>query len=326
MIKNFLFNREIRFNYIAKLSGYYPKMSDECYLKKCWKAKFGTELNLENPQSFNEKLQWLKINNRNPEYTRMVDKYEAKKYVSDRIGDDYIIPTFGVWENFDDIDFNELPNQLVLKCTHDSGGLVIVRDKSNFDVQAAKKKINKYLKRKYFYEWREWPYKNVKPRIIAEKYISDESSEKELTDYKFMCFNGKNECVFVCTERMSESGLKINIYDKDWNPLPFKRHYPKSDKEIDKPKSYKKMVSIAEKLAEKIPFLRVDFYEIDGQIYFGELTFYPSAGFGEFNPESWDKTLGDWLKLPDVYGGGVHMYRHFCRVVVASALWAAKAA
>ena len=250
-----------------------------------------------NPQGFNEKLQWLKVHDHKPEYTIMVDKYAAKQYVADRIGEEYIIPTLGIWEHFDDIDFDSLPNQFVLKCTHDSGGLVICKDKRTLNKEAAKKKIEKCLKRNYYWSGREWPYKNVPPRIIAEKYMSEDGNE-EINDYKLMCFNSKVKATFVCSNRFSDEGLNVTFYDADWKRMPFERHYPASSSEISKPKTYEEMVLLAERLAQQIPFLHVDFYEVKGKPYFGDLTFFPGSGFEEFNPDEWDKTLGEWIKLP----------------------------
>ena len=189
---------------------------DKLYLKYKFYKKMKKQLNLDNPQTFNEKLQWLKLYDRNPEYTRMVDKYEVKKYVAEKIGEEYIIPTLGVWNKFEDIDFEELPNQFVLKCTHDSGGVVICKDKSTFDFNAANKKLTHCLKRNYFWKGREWPYKNIKPRIIAEQYIAE-----DLVDYKFMCFSGEVKCSFICTNRFSTQGLHVTFFDREWNLLPF---------------------------------------------------------------------------------------------------------
>jgi hypothetical protein len=272
-------------------------MSDTLFLKVAYKCRLGKNLNLANPVLFNEKMQWLKLYNRKDEFTRMVDKYLVKDYISKKIGEEYIIPTIGIYDNFKQIDFEKLPNQFVIKCTHDSGGLVIVKDKTKLDIKAAKKKINKSLKRNYYYAGREWPYKNVKPRIIVEKYLQEENSE-DLVDYKFMCFNGKAEFCFVCSDRRSKDGLAIDIFDKEWNKAQFKRHYRNSIKPKEKPKNYEKMIEIAEMLAKDIPFVRVDFYEIEDKIYFGELTFYPGAGFENFYPEIWDRKLGDMITLP----------------------------
>lgn len=272
-------------------------MTDSWYLKLVYKYTFGKPLNLKNPHTFNEKLQWLKIHDHNPLYTTMVDKYEVKKYVASIIGNQYIIPTIGVWDSFNEIDFDSLPEQFVLKCTHDSGGLVICKDKSKLDMKAARARIEKSMHNNFYYWGREWPYKNVRPRIIAEKYIEDHISA-ELTDYKLMIFNGELKCSFVCTRRYTGEGLRVTFYDSDWNVMPFERYYPKEQKPMPKPTSYKKMIKLAEKLSEGIPFVRIDFYEILGQPYFGEITFFPGNGMEKFSPEDYDLTLGEWIKLP----------------------------
>lgn len=292
-----IFDREKRFLYTAKLFHYYPQMNDERYLQKRWRARFGVNLNLDNPQTFNEKLQWLKLHDRNPLYTVMVDKYAVKQYVSNIIGEQYIIPTLGVWESFDDIDFAQLPDQFVLKCTHDSHGIVICRDKSCLNLKNARNRITKSLKRNYFYAGREWPYKNVPRKVLAEKYMV-ENGKKDLFDYKLMCFNGEVKCCFVCSDRFSSKGLRVTFFDREWNVLPFERHYPKAEYEIPCPRTYKRMIELAEKLSQGIPFIRVDFYEINGQIYFGELTFFPGSGYEEFTPEKWDYILGEWITPP----------------------------
>ena len=286
--------RRILLYLIAKLRCQW--LPDDIYLKLVYWAEIGKTLNLENPQTFNEKIQWLKIHDRKAEYTRLVDKYEVKKYIADSIGEEYVIPTLGVWDCFDDIDFRKLPDRFVLKCTHDSGGIVIVKDKKNFDLEAARKKLEKALMSNYYYLRREWPYKNVKPRILAETYMEEEGSS-ELSDYKFMCFNGKVKCSFTCTERYSDSGLKVTFYDKEWNIMPFERHYPKCETPLIKPCNYDKMIELAEKLSKDLIFARIDFYEINGKVYFGEITFYPGSGMEEFEPEEWDEKLGSWIDL-----------------------------
>ncbi len=286
------------FNFLAVRGCYCKFLSDVSYLRKRYRAHFGKKLNLADPQTFNEKLQWLKLYDRRPIYTTMVDKYAAKEYVAEQIGEEYIIPTLGVWDRFDDIDFDALPDQFVLKCTHDSGGLVICRDKNKFDKAAAKAKIEKFLKRDFFWMHREWPYKNVKPRIIAEQYIEDAKSE-ELLDYKLMCFNGEVKCSFVCSDRFNGNGLHVTFFDKDWRVAPFERKYPKRSEGFPKPLNYDKMVELAERLSAGIPFVRVDFYEVMGKIYFGELTFYPGSGYEKFSPEEWDYTFGNWIQLPE---------------------------
>ena len=273
------------------------RISDKTYLEILYKKIFNKELDLDNPKTFNEKLQWLKLYDRNPEYIKMVDKYLVKDYIKDIIGEKYIIPTLGIYDKFDDIDFDKLPNQFVLKCTHDSGSTVICKDKNNFDFKGAKNKIEKALKRNFFYGGREWPYKNIKPRIIIEKYMESDGG-KDLLDYKFMCFNGKVECSFVCLDRNNKNGLKVDFYDLEWNKLPFERHYPNSNVVVSKPKNYNLMLELADKLSKEIPFVRVDFYEINEKIYFGELTFYPGSGYEKFTPEKYDRVLGDMLELP----------------------------
>lgn len=282
-----------------RLNGKYGKsLNDEEFLKKKFRLCIGKELNLENPQTFNEKLQWLKLYDRKPEYTQMVDKYEAKKWIAERIGEEYIIPTLSVWDSFDEIDFDKLPNQFVLKTTHDSGGVVICRDKNNFDKKEAKKKLEKSLKRNYYWHGREWPYKNVKPRILAEVYMVDESGY-ELKDYKFFCFNGKMKVFFVAKDRQKEGEeTKFDFFDENFEHLPFTNGHPNSEPPYFKPENFEKMKELAEKLSQGIPHLRVDFYNINGRIYLGELTFSHWSGFVPFEPEEWDYTLGSWLELP----------------------------
>lgn len=280
-------------------NSFMKKMSDERYLKLVFKDRTGYKLNLKNPLTFNEKVQWLKLYDRRPEYTSMVDKYEAKLYVAERIGEEYIIPTLGVWEKFDEIDFDQLPEQFVLKCTHDSGGLVICRDKSKFDKEAARAKIERSLKRNYYYHGREWPYKNVKPRILAEVYMED-SVTRELRDYKFFCFNGKMKAMFIASERYNEkTETRFDFFDREFNHLDFRNGHPNADVLPAKPEQFEKMCALAEELSQNIPLLRVDFYEVDGKIYFGELTFSHWGGMMPFEPVEWDRKLGDWIELPD---------------------------
>lgn len=277
----------------TKITNFIP---DSIFLKLKYKLAIGNKLDLNNPKTFNEKIQWLKINDKKDIYTKMVDKYEVKKYVADIIGRKYIIKTIGVYDSFDQINFNELPNQFVIKCTHDSGGLIIVKDKSKLNIKETRAKINKALKKNYFYSCREWPYKNIIPRIIIEEYMEDETY-KELIDYKIMCFNGEPKIIFTCSERYKQ-GLKVTFFDMNWNRLNFKRHYPTSNEKIEKPTNYAKMIELSKKLSKNIPFIRVDWYEINKKLYFGELTFYPGSGFEEFTPSEWDRKLGDMLELP----------------------------
>jgi hypothetical protein len=420
---------------------YHRYLPDKLFLKNYYYRLFHEKLDLNDPKTFNAKLQWLKLYDRNPFYTTLVDKYEVKKYVGDMIGEEFVIPTLGVWDKFDDIDFDKLPEQFVLKCTHDSGGIVIVKEKEKLDKQKAKEKLENSLKKNFYYVGREWPYKNVQPRIIAEEYLVDDSgtelrdyklfnfdgetkliqydyvrftnhkrklysedwefiNEKltydnepeqvidkpaalntmknmarilsdgisfvrtdfyciddkvlfgELTlypgsgfekfsnitfdyklgewlklpkggvisngniiiyirpavddllcnslrDYKLMCFNGKVKCSFVCSERFSDEGLKVTFFDNDWKVMPFERSHPCSKVPISKPNSFDLMIKLAETLAKDIPFVRVDFYEVGGKPFFGELTLYPGDGFEAFQPVEWDYKLGEWLKLPE---------------------------
>lgn len=274
-------------------------LPDKVIIRMMYRKKIGKKIYINNPKTFNEKLQWLKLYDRNPLYTTLVDKYAVRQYIKEKIGEEYLIPLIGgPWKSVDEIPFDTLPNQFVLKTTHDSGGVVICNNKKNFDVDAAKRKLYKSLKNNFYYNGREWPYKNVPPQIIAEKYMTD-SDKDELTDYKLMCFNGEHKCTFLCEDRFSKEGLKVTFYDKEWNIMPFERHYPRNSIKKEKPTSYEKMVQLAENLSNVIPFVRVDFYEIQEKIYFGELTFYPGSGFEKFNPPEWDRILGDWLILPE---------------------------
>lgn len=271
---------------------------DALFLKIKYFLVFHKRLNLNNPQTYNEKLQWLKMHDRKPEYAQMVDKAEAKKYVANMIGEDYIIQTIGVYNSFDEIDFDILPKQFVIKCTHDSGGVVVCKDKNNFDREKAQKKIEYGLGKSAYWSTREWPYKNVKPRIIVEKYMEDESGY-ELKDYKFFCFNGKPKFLFVATDRgVDGEETKFDFYDLNWNHLAFKNGHPNSPVSINKPDKFEEMISLSEKLSEGIPHVRVDLYNIRGKIYFGELTFFHWSGLVPFEPEEWDKTIGDMLILP----------------------------
>ena len=270
---------------------------DDVYLKIKYKAVFNKRLDLNNPVTFNEKLQWLKLYDRNPRYIPMVDKYEAKKYVANIIGEEYIIPTLGVWDCFEEIDFDELPEQFVLKCTHDSGGIVICKNKACFDKEEARKKLSKSLKHNYYWSGREWPYKNVKPRIIAEKYM-EEASSNELKDYKFFCFNGIARCFKVDYDRFVNHFA--NYFDTDGNMLPFGEltYPPNYSVKTALPDELGFMKKMSEVLAKDTNFLRVDFYDVNGKVYFGELTFYPMSGFGPFTDIEWDRILGSWIQLP----------------------------
>lgn len=275
-------------------------VSDENYVKWKYYLNFHKKLHLDNPQTYNEKLQWLKLHDQHDEYTQMVDKYEAKKYVASIIGEEYIIPTYGVYNSFEEIDFASLPQQFVLKCTHNSGGVFVCKDKLTFDIEGARKQVNKWLKKNPYWKNREYPYKNVKPRIIIEQYMEDESGY-ELKDYKFFCFDGKAKYIFVASDRgKDDEETKFDFYDIEWNLLPFTNGHPNSNKVMKKPENYDKMIEISERLSQGIPHVRVDLYNINGRIYFGELTFFHWSGLVPFVPEKWDYIFGSWLKLPNV--------------------------
>lgn len=276
---------------------FFKWIPDEKYITIKYKLEMNQKLNLKEPKTFNEKLQWLKLYDRKPEYTKMVDKYEAKKYVADIIGEEYIIPTLGVWDKFEDIDFTKLPNQFVLKPTHASGNVFICKNKDEIDYKKLKKTVQKWLKRNYYLVHREWPYKNVKPRIIAEEYMEDQIGE--LIDYKVYAFNGQCDYVMVCFDRI-KGETKFIYYDRNWN---IKKEFSKDGIKygdtikIEKPKNLDKMFEFAEILSKNIPFVRVDFYESNGNLYFGELTFYPSAGFDNTRTKDCQEYLDKELKI-----------------------------
>lgn len=288
---------KLRRRFILTFAKYY---SDKKFLEKLFPLCVGYKLNLEYPKTYNEKLQWLKLFDRNPEYTKMVDKIEAKKYVASIIGEEYIIPTLAEYDFAEDIDFDSLPNSFVLKCTHDSGGIIICKDKTKLDKNKAIKNLNKWLKVNYFYQNREWPYKNVKPRIICEEYKVDESGF-ELKDYKWFCFNGEAKALFIATDRSKlDEETKFDFFDVDFNHLPFTNGHPNALLKPRKPVGFEKMKELASKLSKGFPHIRVDFYDINGKIYFGELTFFHWSGIVPFNPEKWDYIFGSWISLPNI--------------------------
>lgn len=267
----------------------------DIYISILFRAIMKKKLNLNNPKTFNEKLQWLKVNNKNEEYTKLVDKYSVREYITKIIGEEYLIPLIGVYDNFDEINFEELPNQFVMKCTHDSGGVIICKDKNKLDRNEAKLLINTSLSKNYYYALREYPYKNITPKIIIEKYMVDESGT-ELKDYKFFCFDGIPQFLYVASNRSVDT--KFNFFDTDFQPLPFWQKYPPAEKEILKPIGYQEMLKLSEKLSKGFPHIRVDFYDINGKIYFGELTFFHFSGLVKFHPQKYDEILGDFLNLP----------------------------
>lgn len=290
--------QEISNRFFSKYINGCKMMPNKLYIVWRYYNRFGYIMNLNNPKTYNEKLQWLKLYDHNPMYTDMADKYKVKKIVSEKVGEEYVIPLYGVWNSFDEIDFSKLPEQFVLKCTHDSGGIYICRNKEELNINEARDVIEKSLGINYYYYGREWVYKNVKPRIIAEQYLEENN---ELTDYKFFCFQGEPKILYVATERMnSVDGVKFDFYDMSFNNLHIKNNHPNSNKLIPKPKSFEKMKELSRILSEGIPHVRVDFYEINGKPLFGEFTFYSNCGLDPFEPEYWDITLGEWIDLNSV--------------------------
>lgn len=282
--------------YILRFSSLDRILSDKLYLKIKYRCFMGKPLHLDPPITFNEKLQWLKLYDHNPIYTTMADKYAVKKFVAEKIGEQYIIPTLGVWDNVESIDFNSLPNQFALKTTHDSGGVCICKDIGNFDIEAAKKKLSDSLKTNFYLLGREWPYEDVPKRIIAEKYMEDLDT-KELRDYKFFCFLGEVKMMFIATDRQNRVEPYFDFYDRDFNHLDIINGHPQNPLTPSKPTHYSEMIRLAEKLSQGIPHVRVDFYEVNGNIYFGEYTFFHHSGCMPMEPEEWDYKMGEWIKI-----------------------------
>ncbi|MEF2821220.1 MAG: ATP-grasp fold amidoligase family protein [Clostridium sp.] len=273
-------------------------LPDKVFLEAAFRARFGRKLNLNNPETFNEKLQWLKLYNRKPEYTKMVDKYLVRDYVKEKIGEEYLIPLLGVWDDPEKIDFDELPMQFVLKCNHNSGlGMCICKDKNSLDINKVKEELKKGINQNYYLTSREWPYKDVPRRIIAEKYMVDESGY-ELKDYKFYCFDGKVKLVMINSDRMSSEKTKANYFDENYQPLDFVWGYENAEIPPQKPEKFEEMKYLAEKLSEGITHVRIDFYQTPSGIYFGEITFFDGSGFDAIEPIEWDYKIGSWLKLP----------------------------
>ncbi len=280
----------------ANNHGFLWFLGDKACIKLVFHAQLNKKLNLKEPETFNEKLQWIKLYDRNPLYTVMADKYAVREYVKENIGEEYSVPLLGVWDNPDDIDFSKLPNRFVLKCTHDSGGIVICADKDKLNTESAVKFLKKRLKKSGSRYGREWPYKNIKRKVIAEQFLKDDETD-ELRDYKLHFFGGEIKFILVCSER--QKGLKEDFFTPNWEHIPVKRPtHGHSESVIAKPASLEKMIELGAALAKDIPFLRVDFYVVNGKIYFGETTFFPASGYTAFVPEKYDTIFGGYLKLP----------------------------
>ncbi len=290
-----IFSRNVRGNIMYLLSFLPNKM----YLQLFYFSRTGKLINFKNPKGFCEKLQWLKINDQKPEYTKLVDKFAVREHITEVLGEEYLFPLLGTWDGFEDIDFDALPEQFVLKCNHDSGSTKVITSKSTLtkeDLEAMNKFFTKRLKRDFFYAGREYPYKGIKPCIIAEQFMIDESApEKSIEDYKFFCFNGKPEIMFVATDRNID--VKFDFFDMDFNHLDIVNIHPQSGKEIEKPALFEEMKEIAAKLSKGIKHVRIDLYELNGKIYFGEYTFFHGGGFVHMQPEEWERKLGDLINI-----------------------------
>ena len=285
--------------WVLSALGHYDHVNDQTFLEKAFQSKLEKELDWNVPATFNEKLQYLKLYDRRPEYTRMVDKYRVREYITEKLGAQYLIPLIGVWDDPEKIDFSVLPEQFVLKCNHNSGlGMCICKDKSKLNIRKVKAGLRKGLRQNYYLTGREWPYKNVPRRIIAEQFMQSDAGG--LTDYKIHCFNGEPKLILVCKDRFAPTGLTEDFYTPQWEHLDLRRPtHPNATEPMAKPDELDQLLEFSRILSKDIPFLRVDFYIVEGHVYFSELTFFPASGFEKFEPEEWDQTLGDWLKLPD---------------------------
>lgn len=283
---------------MSVLEKYFTWLPDKMYLRLMFRFKMGYKLDLKHPKTYSEKLMWLKLNDHKPEYTTLVDKYAVKKHVAEIIGEQYVIPTLGVWDKPEDIEWDSLPEQFVLKTTHGGGntGVVICKDKATFDKEKAVAKLRESLKQDIYRTLREWPYKNVPRRILAEKFI--EAENNDLPDYKFFCFDGEVKALFIGTER-GTGNVKFDYFDADFNHLDLVQTHPMSGKQIEKPACFEEMKEVASKLSKGIPHVRIDLYEVKGKIYFGEYTFYHHGGCVPFHPQKWDDIFGSWIQLPE---------------------------
>ena len=290
---------------IAILKHFLGWLPSKPYIKLRYRLETGESLNLNHPKTFNEKLQWLKLYDQNPKYTKMVDKILVKDYVSSKLGNQYVTPLLGVWDNPEDIEWDNLPDKFVLKTNHSVGntGVVICKDKLSFDKENAIRKLKSSLGSDVYYGRREWPYKHVEHKVFAEQYIEMASDAKDLPDYKFFCFDGRVKALFIATDRQTPGvDLKFDFFDSDFNHLPIRQGHPNSENLPSKPQSFEEMKRLASELSKGIPHVRVDFYEVNGKPIFGELTFCHFGGMVPFEPKEWDYRFGDWLDLSKCYG------------------------
>lgn len=274
-------------------------LPDKLYLRLFYFATTGRKINFKNPVGYNEKLQWLKMNDQRPEYTRLVDKLAVRNHIDQVLGEGYMFPLLGKWKRFEEIDFSQLPDQFVLKCNHDSGSTRIVQDKSSLtqkDLAEMKKFYNKRLQKDFYYAGREYPYKGIESYLIAEQLmINNKEPDKSIEDYKFFCFNGEPKILYVAVDRSTD--CKFAFFDMDFNRLNITHNHPNTDKIIEKPAAFEEMKEIAAKLSQGMRQVRIDLYELNGKIYFGEYTFFNGGGFQLFHPEEWERRLGDWINI-----------------------------
>ena len=271
---------------------------DSKFLSWRFRLNVGYKLDLNNPKSFNEKIQWMKLKEFHPEYTKLLDKVSAKGYVTEKIGKEYIIPTLGIWNTIEEIEWDKLPTSFVIKNTGDSGGVIVCKDKSKIDIAQAKRVLKEGLETNYYDRNKEYPYKDVKPRIIAEAYMEDESGY-ELKDYKIFCFDGEPKFLFVASDRQKKGeDTKFDFFDMDWNHLPVTNGHLNAKVPPQKPSNFEEMVEVASKLSKGYRHVRVDLYNINGKVYFGELTFFHDSGLVPFVPLEWDYKFGEYLVLP----------------------------
>lgn len=295
--RKFLTSADYRFLNLAN-RGFYRNMPDDEYLKRRYRASHGVPLNLEDPKHFNEKLQWLKLYNHNPRYVKMVDKYLAREVIAEKVGSEHLVPLLGVWDDPDEIDFDALPDQFVLKCNHNSGtGMCICRDKSKLNIRKVKRELRRGIHENYYLQDREWPYKDVPRKIICEKFLIDQSGRDSLLDYKFFCFDGEPKIMYISNDGGSDP--TTDFFDMEYNHLDILARDPQAKVTPEKPACFQEMRDIARILAEDIPFLRVDFYYINGTVYVGEMTFFHNSGMERVSPESWSLKLGSWITLRD---------------------------
>ena len=267
------------------------------YIRLMYYHITGIKLNLKNPQTFTEKLQWMKLHYRNPLYTYCSDKLKVREYIAKKIGDEHLIPLLGVYDKADDIDFEKLPNQFVLKCNHDSGSIIFCKDKNDFDIKAAKAHLKKHMNTNFYYPSREWQYKDIEPKILCEEFLTDEKNE-EIKNYKFFCFCGKPKIIQVVCGKYTD--MKLKFYDTDWQPIESTiSSIPEPDLTLNKPQKLDEMLRIARKLSEGFAHVRIDLYLRYHKIYFGEMTFFDLGGNRKFNRNEFNLKMGSWFELPE---------------------------